>query len=222
MQTIRMKHTLLFIITAFFISPAGLLAQKAISEATISYGISIQNTVDKSPPTNASLVVYLKGTLSRSDMASNLGSEKTIFDSKTGAAVILKEYSGQKLMITLTEANWKEKNKKSEGVIFTDQNEKKTILNYSCTKAVGTLKDGSSITVYYAKDLAVQNKEYDALFRNVPGLPMQYEVRNGSFSFTYTINKLDLNNLPQATFDIPKSGYRIITYEENKLGNKAK
>ena len=45
--------------------------------------------------------VYLKGNNSRTDMVSPLGKEITIFNSKSDNAVILKEFSGQKLMITL-------------------------------------------------------------------------------------------------------------------------
>ncbi len=204
---------LLSVVTAF--------AQKAISEATFTYDIAIQNTTDKPAGiTNATLTVFLKGLVSRTDMSSNLGSEKTIYDAKAGTAVILKEYSGQKLMITLTKDNWKEKNKKTEGVSFTDQAEKKEILNYQCTKAVAKLSDGSVITVFYTKDVTVQNKEYDPLFKNLNGLPLQYEVETGKLKFTYTINKIDQNNLPQAKFDLPKTGYRVITYDENKKGNK--
>lgn len=198
------------------------LAQKAISEGTLSYDIAIKNTADKAPTaaSNAALIVYIKGSVSRTDMTSNLGSEKTIYDAKAGTAVILKEYSGQKLMITLTRENWKEKNKKSEGVSFTDQVEKKEILNYSCTKAVGKLGDGSIVTVFYTKDLTVQNKEYDPLFKTLSGMPLQYEVETGKLKFTYTINKIDQNNLPQTKFDIPKVGYRVITYDDNKQAAK--
>lgn len=213
---------ILIISLASLFSGTVAFAQKAISEGTLSYDIAIKNTADKAPTTatNAALTVYIKGTVSRTDMTSNLGSEKTVYDAKAGTAVILKEYSGQKLMITLTKENWKEKNKKSDGVSFTDQAEKKEILNYSCTKAIGKLDDGSTITVFYTKDLTVQNKEYDPLFKTLSGLPLQYEVETGKLKFTYTINKIDQNSLPQVKFDIPKTGYRIITYDENKQGSR--
>ena len=217
-----MKNKLLAISLVLFLSGTSGFAQKAVSEATLSYNIAIQNATDaaSTATTNAALTVYLKGSISRTDMTSSLGSEKTIYDAKAGTAVILKEYSGQKLMITLTKENWQEKNKKTRGVSFKELAEKKEILNYQCTKAIAKLNDGSTITVYYTKDLTVQNKEYDPLFKNLDGLPMQYEVESGKLKFTYTINKIDLNSIPQAKFDLPKTGYRVITYDENKLGNK--
>lgn len=218
-----MKKKVPVLLLALLLSGAVTFAQKVISEGTLSYDITIQNAAEKAAAvTNAGLTVYLKGSISRTDMTSSLGSEKTIYDAKTGSAVILKEYSGQKLMITLTKDNWKEKNKKTEGIAFTDQGEKREILNYSCTKAVAKLADGSTITVFYTKDLTTQNKEYDPLFKNLPGFPMQYEVESGKLKFTYTISKIDQNNLSQAKFDLPKTGYRVITYDENKQGLKNK
>ena len=114
------KSTLGTVILLLFISVLS-FAQKTISEGTIVYNISMQSANKESLNNSlngASVTVYLKGALSRTDMVSNLGNEKTIHDTKTGSAVILKEYSGQKLMITLTKANWQSKNKKTDGIIF--------------------------------------------------------------------------------------------------------
>lgn len=216
-----MKNKLAVILSAFAVLSMPVFAQKVIAEGTLTYNIAIQNTAQKNvPAANASQVVYLKGLVSRTDMMSNLGSEKTIYDAKTGTAAILKEYSGQKLMITLTKENWAEKNNKSQGVTFSDLAEKKAILNYQCTKATAKLNDGSVITVYYTKELAVQNKEYDPLFKNLEGVPLQYEVETDKLTFTYTISKIDQAIVPQSKFDLPKAGYRVITYDENKQGKK--
>jgi len=215
----KSRSTVLLLISILL--AASSFAQKAISEGTFTYDITIQNKAEKSASvTNASLFVYLKGAVSRTDMVSNLGSEKTIYDSKTGTAVILKEYSGQKLMITLTKDNWAEKNKKLESVVFTDQPDKKQILGYQCTKATAKLNDGSSITVYYTKDLVLQNREYEPLFKNLGGVALQYEVETDKLKFTYTASKFDQAVVPQAKFDLPKTGYRVITYNENKQGKK--
>lgn len=212
----KKKLTVVFFML-YAVLPAA-FSQKAISDGTLTYNIAIQS--QGGAASSALLTIYLKGLVSRTDMSSNLGSEKTIHDAKSGTTAILKEYSGQKLMITLTKENWQEKNKKSEGVVFTAQAEKKEILNYGCTKAAAKLNDGSVLTVFYTSDLIVQNKEYDPLFKNLNGLPLQYEVDNGKMKFTYTIEKIDQVAVPQAKFDLPKAGYRVITYDENKLGNK--
>ena len=219
MKSIRYTGLLLLLLQAAFS-----YAQKTISEGTITYDIAV-STGNKEPQMadaldGATTKVYLKGGLSRTDMVSALGNEKTIHDSKKGNAVVLKEYSGQKLMITLTKENWDAKNKKYEGVKFSSTTETKTISGYVCTKATATLQDGSSIIVYYANELNVMNKEYDQTFKSLPGLPMQYVFESGKLKFTYTVSKIDFTAVTLTLFDFPKSGYRVITYDENQQGKK--
>jgi len=216
----KKKGTVLSLV--FMLLATAVFAQKTISEGTLTYDITIKNTAEKNAAgSTASLVVYLKGLNSRTDMVSHLGSEKTIYDAKNGTAAILKEYSGQKLMITLTKNNWIEKNKKSAGLSFIDQPEKMQILNYQCSKAIAKLNDGSILTVYYTREVVLQNKEYDPLFANLAGVPLQYQVETGNLTLTYTISKIDQAIVPQNKFDLPKAGYRVITYDENKQGKKA-
>src|SRR5712671_1757567 len=105
-----MKKTRKIALTVLLLSASVFsFAQKTISEGTIVYDIVIQSA-NKQPQIadavdGGTVTVSIKGGQSRSDMLSALGKETTIHDTKTGNAVILKEYSGQKLMITLTKEN---------------------------------------------------------------------------------------------------------------------
>lgn len=135
---------------------SGLMAQRKLTEATISYDIVI-NTSNSSPQAadllnSTTSVIYLKGTSSRSEMISSLGTQATIIDGKSGDITVLKDYGEQKYMITMTPANWKQSNKKYDGITFTYYDEYKTIAGYKCQKALGKLMDGS-ITVYFTKEL---------------------------------------------------------------------
>lgn len=218
------------IITILFVSLSVVLAntaaaQRKLTEATISYDIVI-NTSNTTPGAadlldGATSVIYLKGNSSRSEMISSLGTQATIIDGKTGDVTVLKDYGEQKYMIKMTAANWKESNKKYDGVTFVYSNEQKTIAGYTCYKAVGTLKDGTSFTVYYTKELVVENMDFQYLNKNLPGLAMQYEANIGSMKVTYTVSGINFKPVSQAKFDLPKSGYRIMPYEETmgKQGN---
>lgn len=84
-------------------------AQKTIAEGIIVYDMVIQTGT--AAIQGATTTVYLKGNNSRVEMVSALGNETTIHNAKSGAAVILKEFSGQKLMIKLTKENWETKTK---------------------------------------------------------------------------------------------------------------
>lgn len=207
-------------IIAFFLSVITVKAQKVISEGTLIYNISIQT--GSSEPKMADMLdgattaIYIKGNQSRSELVSGLGSEVTIYDSKKGTGVILKDYSGQKLMITLTKDDWNKKNSKYEGITFTTTNETLNIAGYNCKKAIAKLKDGSSFVVYYTPEVEVADKDYDYQFKNLPGLALQYEWQSGEMRFKYTLSKINFDVVPASKFDIPKSGYRVMTYAETK------
>ncbi len=209
------------VVLAMFVS-LSLFAQRRLSEATIFYDIVI-NTSNKTPQAadlldGATSVIYLKGTSSRSEMISSLGTQATIIDGKTGDVTVLKDYGEQKYMIKMTPDNWKQSNKKYEGVAFTYSEEYKTIADYKCQKAVGKLTDGTTFTVYFTKDLAPVNKDFQYLNRNLPGLAMQYEATMGKMMVTYTVSRINFNPVPQTKFDLPKNGYRVMTYEESMGG----
>lgn len=199
------------------------MAQKKVAELTLVYDASISSG-DNQPKLadafdGATTTVYIKGTLSRSEMVSALASFTAIHDSKTGNAVVLQEISGQKLLIRMTGDNWKEKNKRYDGIKFTNTSESKTIAGYKCSKAVASMKDGSSFTVFYTKEIMPENSEYNLQFKNLDGLPLEYELVQGNLKIKYTVSKINMNPVPASKFDIPKTGYRELTYEESrKLG----
>ncbi|MGK2863450.1 MAG: hypothetical protein ACSLE0_16075 [Chitinophagaceae bacterium] len=219
-----MKKLIIAIVVLFFliISSDDLLAQKKLTEATISYDIII-NTNNTTPQVadlldGAVNIIYLKGNSSRSEMISSLGTQSTIVDGKTGNVTVLKDYGEQKYMIKMTPADWKISNKKYEGSTFTYENEFKTIAGYNSQKATGKLLDGTTFTVYFTKDLVPVNKDFQYLNKELPGLAMQYEAVLGKQKVTYTVSNISFNLVPAAKFDLPKTGYRVMTYEETKGG----
>ncbi len=215
-----MKNNIILFILAFGIFTLKASAQKKVSELTLVYDAAI-STGDNQPKLadafdGATTTVYIKGTMSRSEMSSALASFTSIHDARTGTAVVLQEISGQKLLIRMTAENWKDKNKRYEGISFTNTNETKTIAGYKCTKAIATMKDGSSFSVFYTKEIIPDNTEYETQFKNLGGLPLEYELVNGKLKIKYTVSKINMNPVPASKFDIPKSGYRELTYEESR------
>lgn len=209
-------------ITFIFLSVLAISStmQKPLSEGVLQYDISIVSA--KSEPTTlnslngAVLTLYLKPTISRTEMKSTLGTESTVYDAKNGSGFILKEYSGQKLMISMNENNWDQKNKAYENLNFTVTNETATIAGYQCKKATATLADGKIFTVYFDPTVVISNKKYNNAFAKLQGLPVQYEIQSGNLSFKYTLSSLSYDAVPAAKFEAPKTGFRVMTYEENQ------
>jgi len=198
------------------------LAQKKFTEGTISYDIVINTGADK--PKNAdyldgtTVVNYLKGNKSRTETVSMLGTLTTINDMDHNSIVILKEFGEQKYMITLTPEDWNDANKKYEGMTYVLQPEEKVILGYKCKKAVGKLADGTVYTVWYTPDLVPENRNFQYETRTLPGLTMEYEIESKNKKVTGTVSKISFSPVLASKFDLPKSGYRVMTYAESKGG----
>jgi len=211
----------IFIVLVIIVATAlSAVAQRKVSELTLVYDATV-TTGNKEPRLadafdGATMTVYLKGNMSRCEMATALFSSATIHDTRTGTAVVLREVDGQKLLIRMSAENWAEKNARYNGITFANTDETKTIAGYTCTKAVATLSDGTTFTVYYTTEIVPENKEYDYQFRNLNGLPLEYELVQGKLTIKYTVSKINMNPVPASRFDIPKTGYRELTYEESK------
>lgn len=200
-------------------------AQKKLTEGTVLYDITINTGTDK--PQNAEFfdgatnAVYIKGSKTRTEMVNSLGTQSTIINQATGKKeiTILKEYGEQKFMITLTPADWMEVNKKYENVNFTyDAAATKTIQGYAAKKAVGSLPDGTTFTVWYTPDITIDNKDFQYINRNLPGLALEYETAFSNLKVTYTASKISFAPVPAVKFELPKSGFRVVSYQESKGG----
>ncbi|HUZ57219.1 MAG TPA: hypothetical protein VMU83_00380 [Hanamia sp.] len=213
-------YSFLIFFTSFSLLSSSISAQKKLNEGTLVYNMSVETGSGQPKMADmldgATTTIYLNGDKSKTELVSSLGREATIYNASNGTGVILKDYSGQKLMIILTSQNWKENNEKYEGIIFENTGETAKIAGFTCKKAIAKLKNGTTFTVFYTNEVKLNNKSYDAQFTTLPGLPVQYEMQTGKMKLKFTLSKIIYNSVPMSTFEIPKSGYRVLTYEETK------
>lgn len=215
-----------FSILAGFIlfSFASSLAQTKFSEGNIVYNVTV-NTNDPNPKLadgfdGATNTIYIKGKLSRSELVSVFGTQSTIIDGRTGKVSVLKEYGDKKYIINMTSADWIEANQKYDSVTFSYENEYKTIAGYNCQKAIGKLKNGETFTVYFAKELIPENQDFQYSNRYLPGLALEYESNLGKNKVIFSASKISFDPVPASKFDLPKTGFRIMTYQESKTAGK--
>ena len=214
-------YTLIVLLCCSLLTIPIVRAQKKVSELTLVYDYSFSSTGKGGAPSaeNAVHTVYIKGNKSRTEITNPLFSSTTIYDANTGFGVILKEVSGQKLLIRLNPDNWAERNRMYDGIVFKNTNETKDIAGYKCIKAIGQTASGTTITVYYTRDIIPENRQYEPPFRTLDGLPLEYELTSGDRTIKYRISRINLNPVPASRFDIPRSGYREMNYEESKKMN---
>jgi hypothetical protein len=78
------------------------------------------------------------------------------------------------------------------------------------------LRNGDFIFVWFTTTVVLDNKDTEFQMGDLPGLALSYEYQNGATKVVYTPNSLSFDPVPIQKFDIPSSGYRILSYSESK------
>lgn len=216
MKTIRT----IGLMTALTISISQLNAQQAYNEGVVSYNIAVNTGNNEAKAADlldgATQKIWFKGVNTRTELTSILGKTVTLHDSRAGNAVVMNEYGDQKILIKMSKENYEDRNSKYMGIQFELLPDTKKILGYNCKLAIAKMKDGSTFKVYYTTELSFQNKDYGIQFKNLPGFPLEYESELGKMKVTYIADKISFDPVAAALYDVPKSGYREMTYEEVK------
>lgn len=198
-------------------------AQKIVSELTINYDITVESSSDnpriETMFNGATTTVYLKQSSHRTDQVNGLGSTATIFDGKSNTGAIIKEFGKQKILIKMTAANFVDMNKKNTPINFIATTETKEIAGYNCTKYTGLLSDSATYEVYVTTAIVPENKDYNTNFKGINGLVLQYEITTGTgtnkVKIINTASKVSTTTVAPTKFELPKTGYRVMTYEES-------
>lgn len=209
---------------AFLLTSIGKIeAQKIINEATLTYKVEIKNSTTNQPVQNSNAnqyVIYTKGLSSRSDLITSMGSESAVYDSKKSSGYIAKSYSGQKLLINLTKAEWFTQNAIFQQLKFNVTSETKNISGYDCKKAISKLATGETIIVYFEPNIELSNQDHILAFPELKGLPIVIERESKGSTFTYTLADIIYDNVASNLFEISQKNYRVMTYEDAKKFQK--
>jgi len=190
------------------------VAQKRLSEGTVVFDVQITNKA-KELQSYSQFTQQIKGSHYRDDMVSSIGKSTTIFDFREGSGAILKEYGRQKIMIPIVSEQREAKLNKLRNLSFKIVEEQKNILGFQCKKAEAISNDGSSYTVFFTQDLSSDNKDIDLQFPQLSGFTLEYIVSRENTTVKYAVKSLNFDPVPIQKFDIPVSGYRILSFDES-------
>lgn len=192
-------------------------AQKKVAELTLQYEAGfLDKSGQTAGPASIQLSYFIKGFLIKSEQVASGFSSSIILDTYKGNTTLLKEVSGQKLMIKLSPEEWAQKNERYKDLVFTYGDASKLINGYKCQQAETQLPGGVLLKVFFTNELEIENKSFDPMFEKLAGLPLEWELKQGENTIRYTLTKIALNPIPVSKFDLPKTGYRELSYEEAK------
>lgn len=187
--------------------------QKTVGDCTATFSITSNQATTNSNLSGAVKTLYISSKMVRVDIASAAYTQSVIYNSGTGEAVMLKEMGGNKYMTKADAAKYKQQNSRYDGMKVTLTNETKTILGYECKKGTAQLKDGTSFTFFYTVSIKPSATENPYQFKDIPGFVLEYEIvgENKTSKITYTATRINFNPVPSSKFEIPASGYRVLS-----------
>jgi GLPGLI family protein len=194
---------------------SAVVGQKRLSEGSLSFSVL---TYQDNKRIGDSLTAqhFFKGAHTRTDLVGRTGKTTTFYDSREELGAIVRDFGSQKILIPLDATAWADKNAwyNPDNIIYL--NEQLTILNYPCSKARINLRNGDFIHVWYTTAVVLDNKDTEFQMGDLPGLVLSYEFQKGATKVIYMGINLNFDPVPIQRFDIPSSGYRILSYAESK------
>lgn len=205
--------SILFCFLAFQVAFA---QQRIVAECTVVYKVESQDASDASMRQRATKTVYIKSNNARIDLVAPAYSQTTIYNKTSATATMLRSFGEDKYMTPLDAKQWRKVNAALDSVQIQITGDSISILDYICKKAVLQLKDQTQVTVYYTTAIIPSVREYEFLFKDIPGFVLGYEMKDAAGKKTvFRATQINLYNPVSASrFDIPTKNYRVIAVDD--------
>lgn len=209
MYYLKVFVSILFCFLAFQMAMA---QQRIVAECTVVYKVESQDGSDASMRQKATKTVYIKSNNARIDLVAPTYAQTTIYNKTTASATVLRSFGEDKYITPLNSAQWRKVNAPLDSVQIQITGDSISILDYTCKKAVLLLKDGSQVIVYFTTTIIPSVREYEFLFKDIPGFVLGYEMKNAEGKITvFRATQINLYNPVSASrFDIPTKEYRML------------
>ena len=188
-------------------------------EGSISYTVTPQGEIDASVsaqlPTEVKM--YFKGTKTRMEQKTPMGSAIIIGDYTTKEQVVLIDMMGQKMALKSTkEETEKAQNEIPKGTVVAGT-ETKQIAGYN-GKSYEFTQDGKTFTVYIAEGLDIPNSNWQTQFKDISGVLLEYVQvtgEDGEIKMLITAKEVKKEKVKDTMFTVP-TGYQEMSMAEFK------
>jgi GLPGLI family protein len=193
-------------------------AQAQIKEGSVTYSI----TVEGMPPEQAAMMkgmelnMAFKDKKSRVEFTSPMMTSTTV--SSDDGSLTLMDGMGMKSFTKLSKADMEKESKKTPEPKITYTEEKKTIANYDCKKAIVEVKDQKGETqklnVWYCEKLPNNGGGRMGQFKGLKGAPLEFETNQGGMKMKMTATKVSTSPLADSQFILSTEGYTEMKMED--------
>lgn len=195
-------------------------SQQPFSDGEITYAVKVDLPPGTSAETAATfagsrLVWTFKNYLFRYEMQVGRTTYMNIRNQRDRSAVTLIDQGPDKYLIRMSAADLARESARYGDITYTDTDSSRQIAGYLCKKAMGRSASGRPFTVWYAPALLPEFRDYSARFKNLKGIPLEFEMTNShQVRMVMTATSVNIAPQPMAKFHVPTGGYREITYRE--------
>jgi hypothetical protein len=193
-------------------------AQKRFSEGTVKYIVETRSGT----PVRIDSSVYslmLKGATIRSELKSAIGKTVAFFDAREGSGAVTREFGDQRILIPMERTSWSDLTAEFREMRFEKSDGDSVIFSFPCKRAMGTMKDGSILTIWYTEDILPEITEINFPLANLPGWPLLVEMEKKNAHVFFKVAEINFDPVPVQFFEMPRSGFRILSYRESKQFN---
>lgn len=188
--------------------------QRIVAECTVVYKVESNSGVAQAQE-KAIKTVYIKSNNARVDLVAPAYMQTTIYNKTTVTATVLRSFGEDKYMTSLNTKQWHKVNAPLDSIQTQFTNDSISILDYPCKKGLLQFKNGDIVTVYFTSAIIPSVREYEYMFKDIPGFVLGYEmIDDAGVKTIFRATQINLYNPVAASkFDIPTKGYRIIPVE---------
>ena len=205
----------LFLAVSFLFLSAGTFAKDF--KGVITYKVTVTGsevTDEVRAMMPKTMVMTVKDGKSRTEMVMGMGKTVVIANAEDKTSVVLLDMMGQKMAIKSTMEDIQKELDEAPEYTVEKTSETKTILDYTCKKAIIRSSEGTEIIVYYTDELGTGATYFDdPQFKEIDGLMLEFEIPEQGMNMKFTAINVEKKNVSDTEFDIP-DGYQVKTREE--------
>ncbi len=207
--------TAVILLTAFISESA--VAQKKISEGTLTYEIIVDGEMEgmMAAMLPSEIIMKFKGTKSRTEMAMAMMENVAISDQKApDAGFVLIDAMGSKYAMKVDAKMVEDQKKSMPEFEITESTETKEIAGFTCKKAIVKNKaNNEESIIYYTSQLPYFENSLNAQFGGLKGMPLEFSSKIAGATITLRARTFEKVKLDDSLFNIP-ADYKVVTQEE--------
>ncbi len=163
------------------------------------------------------VTVMVKGTKSKTEYQTNMGSQIEISDYTDKTKVALISMMGQKYAIKQSAEEIEKENAKEPKATVEIAAETRVIAGYNCKKAIVTQDDDgvkTTFEVFYSAELGSKLANFDnPIYKDIDGALLEFSMKTPQISMKFTATSIEKKTIASKEFEIP-ADYTLTTKEE--------